>query len=169
VKLTPGLSLLVVDDHGGIVLGHGELERVPLAVVESLKHFCQQYKHRTSLRFRPSKSYKGLSLTKLPSMANIATILLNQKLTYLIKIVQFNVGNILSDLVATLQNFFFVTDSRTQLTRALVPSKFSSGQSNKTGGQCYKTFYGRKLRIFVISQSICPLQAFQLIVTNTLA
>jgi hypothetical protein len=33
------LSLLVVDDHGGVVLGHGELERVPLAVVESLKHF----------------------------------------------------------------------------------------------------------------------------------
>jgi len=27
-------------------------------------------------------------------------------------------------------------------------------------GQCYKTFYGRKLRIFVISQSVCPWQAF---------
>ncbi len=27
-------------------------------------------------------------------------------------------------------------------------------------GQSYKTFYGRNLRIFVISQSICPWQAF---------
>ncbi len=27
-------------------------------------------------------------------------------------------------------------------------------------GRYYKTFYGRKLRIFVISQSVCPSQAF---------
>jgi hypothetical protein len=26
-------------------------------------------------------------------------------------------------------------------------------------GQCYKTFYGRKLQIFVISWSVCPWQA----------
>jgi hypothetical protein len=26
--------------------------------------------------------------------------------------------------------------------------------------QCYKTFYGRKLRIFFVSWSICPWQAF---------
>jgi hypothetical protein len=26
--------------------------------------------------------------------------------------------------------------------------------------QSYKTFYGRKLRIFVISYSVCPLQTF---------
>ncbi len=30
----------------------------------------------------------------------------------------------------------------------------------KTKGQCYKTFYGRKLRIFKISLHICPWQAF---------
>ncbi len=29
----------------------------------------------------------------------------------------------------------------------------------KTWVQCYKTFQGRNLRIFVISQSVCPLQA----------
>ncbi len=29
-----------------------------------------------------------------------------------------------------------------------------------TRGQCYKTFYVRNLRIFVISQSVCPWQAF---------
>ncbi len=28
------------------------------------------------------------------------------------------------------------------------------------GANCYKTFYGCRLRIFVISQSICPWQAF---------
>ncbi len=27
--------------------------------------------------------------------------------------------------------------------------------------QCYKTFYGRNLRMFVISQSVCPLQESQ--------
>jgi len=27
-------------------------------------------------------------------------------------------------------------------------------------GQCYKTFYGRNLRIFVTSKSVCPWQAF---------
>ncbi len=27
-------------------------------------------------------------------------------------------------------------------------------------GQCYKTFYGRKLLLFIISQSVCPWQAF---------
>ncbi len=27
-------------------------------------------------------------------------------------------------------------------------------------GQCYKTFYGRKLRLFIISQSVCSWQAF---------
>ncbi len=27
-------------------------------------------------------------------------------------------------------------------------------------GQCYKTFYGRTLCIFIISQSVCPWQAF---------
>ncbi len=26
--------------------------------------------------------------------------------------------------------------------------------------QCYKTFYGRKLRLFVLSYSVCPWQAF---------
>ncbi len=30
-----------------------------------------------------------------------------------------------------------------------------------TCGQCYKTFYGRKLRLFIISQSVCHWQAFQ--------
>jgi hypothetical protein len=39
-------------------------------------------------------------------MTNIATTLLEQKLTYLIKIVQFNVGNILSNLVSTYKTFF---------------------------------------------------------------
>jgi hypothetical protein len=29
-----------------------------------------------------------------------------------------------------------------------------------TRGQCYKTFYGRNLRIFVISLSVCPIQVF---------
>ncbi len=29
-----------------------------------------------------------------------------------------------------------------------------------TWGRCYKTFYGRKLRIFVISQSVCSWRAF---------
>ncbi len=27
-------------------------------------------------------------------------------------------------------------------------------------GQCYKTFYGRKLRLFIISWSVCPWKAF---------
>jgi hypothetical protein len=27
-------------------------------------------------------------------------------------------------------------------------------------GQCYKTFYGRKLRLFIISSSVCSWQAF---------
>ncbi len=43
----------------------------------------------------------------------------------------------------------------------------TSGQFNKNSrvliynaGQCYKTFFGRKLRLFVISQSICPWHAF---------
>ncbi len=31
---------------------------------------------------------------------------------------------------------------------------------NSCRGQSYKTFYIRKLRIFVISQSVCPWQAF---------
>ncbi len=30
-----------------------------------------------------------------------------------------------------------------------------------TRGHCYKTFYGRKLRLFIISKSNCPCQAFQ--------
>ncbi len=30
-----------------------------------------------------------------------------------------------------------------------------------TWAKCYKTFYGRKLRLFIISQSICSWQAFQ--------
>jgi len=31
---------------------------------------------------------------------------------------------------------------------------------NDTWGLYYKTFYGRNLHIFVISQSVCPWQAF---------
>ncbi len=31
---------------------------------------------------------------------------------------------------------------------------------SNTLGQCYKTFYGRKLRIFKISWSVCPWQTF---------
>ncbi len=27
-------------------------------------------------------------------------------------------------------------------------------------GQCYKTFYGRNLRIFIVSQTVCPWQTF---------
>jgi hypothetical protein len=34
-----------------------------------------------------------------------------------------------------------------------------SNSSSKTRGQRYKTFYGRTLRIFVISYSVCPWQA----------
>jgi hypothetical protein len=30
----------------------------------------------------------------------------------------------------------------------------------ETWGECYKTFYSRNLRIFVISQCVCPWQAF---------
>ncbi len=31
---------------------------------------------------------------------------------------------------------------------------------NEPKGQCYKTFYDHKLRIFIISKSVCPWQAF---------
>jgi len=31
---------------------------------------------------------------------------------------------------------------------------------SKTSAQCYKTFHVRNLRIFVISQSVCPWQGF---------
>ncbi len=43
--------------------------------------------------------------------------------------------------------------------RKFTSKKFYYINSN---GQCYKTFYGRKLRIFVISQSICHGKLFQL-------
>jgi hypothetical protein len=33
-------------------------------------------------------------------------------------------------------------------------------ESQSDKGQCYKTFYARNLRIFVISQSVCPWPAF---------
>ncbi len=36
-----------------------------------------------------------------------------------------------------------------------------------TRGQCYTTFFVRNLRIFVISQCVCPWQAFQPSLTNT--
>ncbi len=41
-------------------------------------------------------------------------------------------------------------------------AKFSTvkGLYYRTWGQSYKTFYVRKLRIFVISYSVCPLHAF---------
>ncbi len=32
--------------------------------------------------------------------------------------------------------------------------------SIKAWAQCYKTFYGRKLSLFIISQSVCPWKAF---------
>ncbi len=32
--------------------------------------------------------------------------------------------------------------------------------NTSTMGQCYKTFYGRNLRIFIISQSVCPSLVF---------
>ncbi len=33
-------------------------------------------------------------------------------------------------------------------------------KDTNTWGQCYETFYGRSLLIFVISYSVCPWQAF---------
>ncbi len=33
-------------------------------------------------------------------------------------------------------------------------------KENEISGQCYKTFYGRKLQLFIINWSICPWQAF---------
>jgi hypothetical protein len=33
--------------------------------------------------------------------------------------------------------------------------------TDKLWGLCYKTFYVRNLRVFVVSKSVCPLQAFQ--------
>ncbi len=39
---------------------------------------------------------------------------------------------------------------------------FSSPRTlTSTGGQCCKTFFVRNLRIFIISLSVCPWQAFQ--------
>jgi hypothetical protein len=39
---------------------------------------------------------------------------------------------------------------------------YGSKRFHSTGprAQCYKTFYGRNLRIFVISYSVCPWQTF---------
>ncbi len=37
----------------------------------------------------------------------------------------------------------------------------SSTQSRQARGQCFKTFYGRKLRLFMISQSVVPCKPFQ--------
>jgi hypothetical protein len=39
----------------------------------------------------------------------------------------------------------------------LQPEKFNK---NVTRAQCYKTFYVRALRIFVLSYSVCPWEAF---------
>jgi hypothetical protein len=35
-----------------------------------------------------------------------------------------------------------------------------TGYNIDTTGQCYKTFYGRRLRLSIISWSVCPWQAF---------
>ncbi len=37
----------------------------------------------------------------------------------------------------------------------------TSGPHVAAWGQCYKTFCGRKLRLFILSQSDCPWQAFE--------
>ncbi len=47
----------------------------------------------------------------------------------------------------------------------LTPNSSTNGTFTGSGiltnwGRCQKTFYGRKLRLFIISQSICPWQAF---------
>ncbi len=53
-----------------------------------------------------------------------------------------------------------VRDQHNSLLRKF--GKYSSRKFYNIGplGQCYKSFYGRKLRLFVISQNVCPWQVF---------
>jgi hypothetical protein len=45
-------------------------------------------------------------------------------------------------------------------SRSAISDKEKGSIWNDTCGQCCKTFYGRKLRLFIIRKSICPWQAF---------
>ncbi len=47
------------------------------------------------------------------------------------------------------------------ICRDIPTEKSSNWLLDKSRGQCYKAFYGRKLRILVISSSVCPWQTFQ--------
>ncbi len=64
--------------------------------------------------------------------------------------------NLIKDLLASWQ--FFCSTLVEQFTHNLKID--SSNPNTVTRGQCYKTFFLRNLRIFVISQSVCPQQAF---------
>jgi hypothetical protein len=46
-------------------------------------------------------------------------------------------------------------------TIAIAVSSSIDPMPQMTRAQCYKTFYGRNLQIFVIDYSVSPLQAFQ--------
>ncbi len=50
-------------------------------------------------------------------------------------------------------------DKHLRLLRTFVNYRRKKFCNIDTRGQCYKTFYVRNLRIFVISQSVCPWQA----------
>ncbi len=57
------------------------------------------------------------------------------------------------------------TQKRTSLPGRFFKAKYARlfvpGKPFPACGQCYETFYGRKLRLFIISQSVCPWQAYQ--------
>ncbi len=55
-----------------------------------------------------------------------------------------------------------VSDDNEKQT-SLLRYRINQDRKKFHGGQCYKTFYGRKLRFFVISKSICSWQNFNFI------
>ncbi len=56
---------------------------------------------------------------------------------------------------------FYLISANLPIVSASCPGPGFSGSAEMTSRcQCHKNFYGRKLRLFIISQSVCPLQAF---------
>ncbi len=67
-----------------------------------------------------------------------------------------------SQIVCPMQAFTVQYKVTLQPTRPICKSRRKQSVLNLSPqAQCYKTFYGRILRMFIISQSVCPRQVFQ--------
>jgi hypothetical protein len=71
------------------------------------------------------------------------------------------VQNSLDQLLFKLKLYFFIFLQKTTYLIEEVNSIVPSPSANVPWGRYYKTFFGRNLRIFIISQSVVPGKPFQ--------